>query len=407
MKFTSNSMNNKLKTILQEKRYSLEAFSVDNGWAAFVVFLLGDPHLLEGGEGSQDGSSDPYGVFSFWWSNDLDFDGGWSQSSDFLLHSVSNTWVHGGASRHYGVGVQVLTDVNIAFHDGVVGGLMDTAGFHSQEGWVEEGFWGTETFVANGDNLSIGQFIGFFQGGGGSGGCHFLFKVKINIAELFLDVTDNFTLSGGGERVASLGEDLHEVVGELTSSQVQTEDGVWESITFIDGDGVGYTISRVHDNTSGTSRSIKGEDSLDGNIHGWHVGGFEHDLGHLFTVSLWVKWGFSQENGLLFWCNTEFVVEGVMPDLFHVIPVGDDSVFNWVFQGEDTSLGLSFISNIGILLSHTYHDTLVTWASNNGWEYSSGSVITSKSSFAHAGAIVNNQSGYVFVTHDELCLLAV
>merc|ERR1711983_579807 len=348
MKFTSNSMNNKLKTILQEKIYSLEAFSVDNGWAAFVVFLLGDPHLLEGGEGSQDGSSDPYGVFSFWWSNDLDLDGGWSQGSDFLLHSVSNTWVHGGASGHDGVGVQVLTDVNIALHDGVVGGLMDTAGFHSQEGWLEEGFWGTETFVANGDNLSIGQFIGFFQGSGSSSSCHFLFEVKSNIAELFLDVTDDFTFSGGGERVTSLGEDLHEVVGKLTSSQVQTEDGVWESITFIDWDGVGYTISRVHDDTGGTSRSIEGEDSLDGNIHSWHVEGFEHDLGHLLTVSLWVKWGFSQENGLLFWCNTEFVVEGVMPDLFHIIPVGDDSVFNWVFQGKDTSLGLGFITYIGV-----------------------------------------------------------
>merc|ERR1711983_508504 len=289
MKFTSNSMNNKLKTILQEKIYSLEAFSVDNGWAAFVVFLLGDPHLLEGGEGSQDGSSDPYGVFSFWWSNDLDLDSGWSQGSDFLLHSVSNTWVHSGASGHDSVGVQVLTDVNITLHDGVVGGLMDTAGFHSQEGWLEEGFWGTETLVANGDDLSIGQFVGFFQGGGGSGGCHFLFEVKSNIAELFLDVTDNFALSGGGERVASLGEDLHEVVGELTSSQVQTEDGVWESITFIDGDGVGYTISRVHDNTSGTSRSIEGKDSLDGDIHGWHVEGFEHDLGHLLTVSLGLR----------------------------------------------------------------------------------------------------------------------
>merc|ERR1719394_1766339 len=53
------------------KNVCLEAFSVDNGWTAFIVFLLGDPHLLEGGEGSQDGSSDPYGVFSFWWSNDL------------------------------------------------------------------------------------------------------------------------------------------------------------------------------------------------------------------------------------------------------------------------------------------------------------------------------------------------
>merc|ERR1712018_160243 len=120
---------------------------------------------------------------------------------------------------------------------------MDTAGFHSQERWLEEGFWGTETFIANGDNLAIGQFIGFLQGGGGSGGCHFLFEVKGNIAELLLDVTDNLTLSSGGERVASLGKDLHEVVGKLTSSKVKTNNGVWESITFIDWDTVGDTIA--------------------------------------------------------------------------------------------------------------------------------------------------------------------
>merc|ERR1711950_83937 len=142
-----------------------------------------------------------------------------------------------------------------------------------------------------------------------------------------------------------------------------------------------------------------GKDSLDGNIHGWHVEGFEHDLGHLFTVSLWVKWGFSQKNGLFFWCNTEFIVEGVMPDLLHIIPVGDDTVFNGVFQGKDTSLGLSFISNIGILLTHTNHDTLVAGASNNGREDSPGGIISSETGFAHAGAIVNDKSSSIFVTH--------
>merc|ERR1712206_7185 len=201
-------------------RKYLEAFSVDNGWAALVVFLLGDPHLLEGGKRSQDGSSDPYGVFSLRWSNDLDLNGGWGQGSDFLLHSVSNTGVHGGASGHDGVGVQVLTDVNIALHDGVVGGLMDTAGFHSQERGLEEGLRGTEPLVANGDNLAVGKLIGLLQGGGGSSSGHFLLKVKGNIAELLLDVTDNFTLGSGGERVTALSEDLHEVVGELTASQV-------------------------------------------------------------------------------------------------------------------------------------------------------------------------------------------
>ena len=111
----------------------LETFPVDNGWAAFIIFLFGDPHLLEGGEGRQDGASNPDRVFPLRGSNDLDLNGGWSQGGDFLLHSVSNTRVHGGATRHDSVGIQVLTDVNIALHDGVVGGLMDTAGFHSQE----------------------------------------------------------------------------------------------------------------------------------------------------------------------------------------------------------------------------------------------------------------------------------
>merc|ERR1719189_2733203 len=141
-----------------------------------------------------------------------------------------------------------------------------------------------------------------------------------------------------------------------------------KSITFIDGYSVGDTITRVHDNTSGTARGIEGQDSLDGDIHGGHVEGLKHDLSHLLTVSLGVKGSLSEEDGLFLWGNTEFIVEGVMPDLLHVIPVGDDSVFNGVFQGKDTSLGLSFISNIGILLTHTDHDTLVTWTANNGWE---------------------------------------
>merc|ERR1712212_1189749 len=106
---------------------SLEALAVDDGGAALVVLLLGDPHLLEGGEGSQGGASDPDGVLPLWGSDDLDLDGRGSQGGDLLLHTVSNTGVHGGASGHDGVGVQVLPDVNVALHDGVVDSLVDTA----------------------------------------------------------------------------------------------------------------------------------------------------------------------------------------------------------------------------------------------------------------------------------------
>merc|ERR1712243_263653 len=116
----------------------LEALPVDDGGAALVVLLLGDQHLLEGGEGSQDGASDPDRVLPLRESDDLDLDGGGSKGSDLLLHPVGDTRVHGGASRHDGVGVQVLPDVNIALHDGVVGGLVDTTGLHAKEGRLEE-----------------------------------------------------------------------------------------------------------------------------------------------------------------------------------------------------------------------------------------------------------------------------
>jgi len=319
---------------------------VDNGWAALIVFLLGDPHLLEGGKGRQDGSSDPDGVFPLRGSNNLDLNGGWSKGGDFLLHTISNTRVHGGTTGENVVGVEVLSDINIALHDGVVGGFVNTSGFHTNEGWLEEGFWASESFVTNGDDLTVGKFIRFFEGRRGGSGGHFLFEVKGNVAEFFLDVTDDFSFGGGDEGVTTFSKDFHEVVGKIATSKIQTHDGVGKGITFIDWDVVGNTITSIEDNTGGTSGGVEGEDGLDTDVHGWDVEGFEHDLGHLFSVGFWVQWSFSEENWVFFWGNSEFVVESVVPDFFHIIPVGDDTVFDGVFKGEDTSLGLGFVTDI-------------------------------------------------------------
>ena len=42
---------------------------------------------------------------------------------------------------------------------------------------------------------------------------------------------------------------------------------------------------------------------------------------------------------------------------------------------------------------------------NNGWEDSPGGVITSKTSFAHAGAIVDNESSNVLISHFNCFLM--
>jgi hypothetical protein len=365
---------------------------VNNARSRFVILFLGDPHLLEGGERGQDGATDPDGVFALRGSNDLDLHGGRSKSSEFLLHAVSNTGEHGGTTGEDDVSVEILTDIDITLHDGVVGGLVDTSGFHTEERGLEEGLRATESLVTDGDDLTVGKLVGLLEGRGLGGSLHLLLKVKGNVAELLLDVTDDFTFGGGGERVTTLGEDLHEVVSEITTSEIETEDGVREGITFVDGDSVGNSITSIQDNTSGTTRSVEGQDGLDGNVHGGGVEGLEHDLGHLFAIGLGVEGGLSQEDGVFLRSNTEFVVEGVMPDLLHVIPVGHNTVFNGVLEGEDTTLGLGFVSNIGVLLAHTNHDTSVARAANDGRKDGTRSIISSEAGLAHSGTIINNQS---------------
>merc|ERR1712141_591809 len=93
---------------------------------------------------------------------------------------------------------------------------MPQASMPRKEGWKRAS--GHLNLVADGDDLAVGKLVGLLQGGGGGSGGHLLLEVQGDVAELLLDVTDNLALGGGGEGVATLGEDLHEVVGELTAS---------------------------------------------------------------------------------------------------------------------------------------------------------------------------------------------
>merc|ERR1712137_99960 len=101
---------------------------------------------------------------------------------------------------------------------------MNSSRFHTQERWLEKSFWASESFVTNGDNLTVRKFVRFFQSRGRSSSLHFLFN-------------------SGGERITSFSQDLHQVISQITSSKIQSEDSVWKSITFINWDSVRNTIS--------------------------------------------------------------------------------------------------------------------------------------------------------------------
>ena len=192
-----------------------------------------------------------------------------------------------------------------------------------------------------------------------------MLEVEGDIAQLFFDITNDFTFGCGGEGVATLGEDFHQVVGQVTAGEIETENGVGKGISLVDWDSMGDTIARVQNDTGGTAGSVEGQDGLDGDVHGGGVEGLEHDLGHLLTVGLGVEWGLGQQDWVLLWGDTQLVVESVMPDLLHIVPVGDDTVLDWVLQGQNTTLGLGLVTDVGVLLAHADHDTLVTGSADN------------------------------------------
>ncbi|KAF7803677.1 cytochrome b-c1 complex subunit 6 [Senna tora] len=121
---------------------------------------------------------------------------------------------------------------------------------------------------------------------------------------------------------------------------------------------------------------------MDGNIHSRHIESLKHDLGHLLSVGLGVEWCLSKKYWVFFRGNTKLIVECVMPNLLHVIPIADYTMLYGILQGENTSFRLGFITNISILLAHPNHNTSVARPPNNTWEHSPGGIIASKTSLA-------------------------
>ena len=70
---------------------------------------------------------------------------------------------------------------------------------------LEESFWASESLVSYGNGLAIRHFIDLISLGAFSEGLHLLVEVQGDVAELLLDISDDFSLGGGGEGLSELG----------------------------------------------------------------------------------------------------------------------------------------------------------------------------------------------------------
>ena len=96
--------------------------------------------------------------------------------------------------------------------------------------------------------------------------------------------------------------------------------------------------------------------------------------------------------------DAELVVEGVVPDLLHVAPVGDETTFNCVSRHrQNATLGNGLIADVCFLLVHAYHYPRMLGAAYNGREHGSRCIVAGEASLAHAGAAVDDDSERVVI----------
>ena len=83
---------------------------------------------------------------------------------------------------------------------------------------IEQTFGTAETFVTNGENLTIGHLVVLLNGRGGGSLLHFFLEVKGDVAELLFYISDNGSVIRQG--IFPCGEQVTHVLCKVTTSEV-------------------------------------------------------------------------------------------------------------------------------------------------------------------------------------------
>ena len=94
--------------------------------------------------------------------------------------------------------------------------------------------------------------------------------------------------------------------------------------------------------------------------------------------------------------DAKLVVESMMPDLLHRVPVGNDAELDGVLERKHITLGLGFVTDIeSLLVLGTTHD---------GRKDSAGSVVAGKAGLGYKRPIFYNKMLWgVIVSHYDIC----
>ncbi|KAH3680590.1 hypothetical protein WICPIJ_008210 [Wickerhamomyces pijperi] len=222
---------------------------------------------------------------------------------DFLFQSRRKTWVHRRTTRKNNGLVKRGSDIDVGGLHGVEEQLTDTDLLNIDQTWLEETFWSLVSLTSDLDDSTIWQL-------------------------LFFDLSDSFEVSGSVEGVTSSGQQVDQMSGDISTSDVQSLGQVVEHDGLVDRNDVSDTVTRVDNNTGGQPLGVQGQDGLDGNVNSAELVLLKHDVHHLLSVLQRVHWRLGEKNLLACCVLLQSLEERVVPKMFHVFPVLYYTVFH-------------------------------------------------------------------------------
>ena len=113
-----------------------------------LILFRRDPHLLEGTKTSQDTTTNPRSVLSFWWSVNLDLHVSQCQLLDLCQETISKAFCKCRTTTQDDVAKEILPQVEVGSVDTVHDELMYARVFRADELRIKEDLWSLPSFSA-------------------------------------------------------------------------------------------------------------------------------------------------------------------------------------------------------------------------------------------------------------------
>ena len=123
----------------------------------------------------------------------------------------------------------------------------------------------------------------------------------------------------------------------------------------------------------------------------WNTEPFEENLHCLLTIAFRIERCLGDQDRMLFWRGVQLVVKDVVPDLLHVVPVGDNATLDRVSYGLNLAIGPGCTHSECILgRTHLAHGIR---------ENSTRFILASEASLDYTRPVVDDNRLYFIVRH--------